>query len=254
MKKIDRFPGMLGRSVVSREYVTRTGRTGVQHTQKIVLTPEQEAWLRRWFPETENGVLAQAAGMSPSSLSRLARDFGLKKSEAGMHAIMKRQGKKAKKSNERNGLYERLRANGPSEATKAGTAKMWEDIRAGRRLHPMHVLKARHPRRYRKMIEQRSATRRELIRKEKWRVYYGLRQQSALPFIRVNNYTKSQSNHRYNAQRRGYFVMEDCSEASGERYNIYYDQDTQRSERFERNLRADGFTLIEYIEYDPHND
>ena len=36
-------------------------------------------------------------------------------------------------------------------------------------------------------------------------------------------YTKRQTSHRYNALKRGYIIMEDCSEQGGERYNIYYD-------------------------------
>ena len=61
----------------------------------------------------------------------------------------------------------------------------------------------------------------------------------------VTHYTKSQRNHRYNAIKRGYWVYEDWSEAGGERYNIYYDADTERSQIFEKNLVADGFNVID---------
>jgi hypothetical protein len=61
-------------------------------------------------------------------------------------------------------------------------------------------------------------------------------------------YTKSQTSHRYNALRRGYILMTDCSEQGGERYNIYYDKDTERAEIFERNLIADGFHIKEWKE------
>ena len=37
--------------------------------------------------------------------------------------------------------------------------------------------------------------------------------------------------------------MEDCSESGGERYNIYYDNQTHRSEKFENNLISDGFNV-----------
>jgi hypothetical protein len=40
--------------------------------------------------------------------------------------------------------------------------------------------------------------------------------------------------------------MEDCSEQSGERYNIYYDDLTDRAPIFERNLIKDGFNLMKY--------
>ena len=61
-------------------------------------------------------------------------------------------------------------------------------------------------------------------------------------------YTKRQTSHRYNALKRGYIVMQDCSEQGGERYNIYFDQDTERSPIFENNLLKDGFKLHKWIE------
>ena len=61
-------------------------------------------------------------------------------------------------------------------------------------------------------------------------------------------YTRRQIHHRHQALLKGYYYMEDCSEQSGERYNIYYDENTERSEKFERNLQKDGFTLIKWTE------
>jgi hypothetical protein len=61
-------------------------------------------------------------------------------------------------------------------------------------------------------------------------------------------YTKSRTSHRYNALRRGYIVMEDCTEQGGERYNIYYDNETERATIFEQNLINDGFNLLKWIE------
>ena len=61
-------------------------------------------------------------------------------------------------------------------------------------------------------------------------------------------YTKRQTSHRYNALKRGYIIMQDCSEHGGERYNIYYDNDTERAPIFERNLINDGFKLLKWHE------
>ena len=61
-------------------------------------------------------------------------------------------------------------------------------------------------------------------------------------------YTRRQTAHRYNALKRGYIIMEDCSEQGGERYNIYYDSDTQRTPIFERNLLKDGFHIKEWTD------
>ena len=43
-------------------------------------------------------------------------------------------------------------------------------------------------------------------------------------------------------------IMDDCSEQGGERYNIYYDNETKRSPIFERNLLKDGFHLKQWID------
>ena len=61
-------------------------------------------------------------------------------------------------------------------------------------------------------------------------------------------YTRRQVAHRYNALKRGYIVMEDCTEQGGERYNIYYDDQTQRTPIFEKNLINDGFQIIKWYE------
>ena len=59
-------------------------------------------------------------------------------------------------------------------------------------------------------------------------------------------YTTSQTSHRYNALRRGYILADDCSEGSGYRYVIYYDNETRRAPQFEQNLMRYGFRLEEW--------
>lgn len=212
---------------------------------KYVLTEEQRSWLTRWFPTVENGRLLEATGMSHSTLHRFARDLGLKKSEKGMHAIMKRQGQKAKATCENNGWYDSIRGKCPSAATIAGSKRMWQEIREGKRDTPYRVMRRKSPKRYRECMARKSEARKELIRSERRRALFGLDRKTRLN-VPVDCYTSRQANHRYNALRRGYFVMADCSEGSGERFNIYFDEETERSERFERNLKADGFRVVAY--------
>ena len=64
----------------------------------------------------------------------------------------------------------------------------------------------------------------------------------------MGKYNRRQVSHRHNALKRGYIIMEDCSEQGGERYNIYYDNETKRSPIFERNLLKDGFQLKQWSE------
>jgi hypothetical protein len=42
--------------------------------------------------------------------------------------------------------------------------------------------------------------------------------------------------------------MEDCTEQGGERYNIYYDNETERAPIFEKNLLKDGFHIKQWID------
>ena len=238
--KIDPFPGTLTKQPVP------TGRSYGGRAMKWVLTTEQREWFCKWFPEEENSRLMKASGMSHSTLHRFARQFGLTKSPKGIKRIKKRQAAHIKKVCEANGYYDSLRGRRPSEAAMKGTAQMWQEIRAGKREHPTRIMKRKNPRKYRKWMERKSIERKETIRKEMRRVIYGMERKTKLKCIVLCPYTRRQTSHRYNALKRGYIVMQDCSEQGGERYNIYFDQDTERSPVFENNLLKDGFTVKEW--------
>lgn len=218
-------------------------RGGKNHHEAI-LNEEQKAWLVRWYPVTENKRLAKAMGVSLEAMRNYARRLGVKgKSATGMAAIRKRAGKAAAKTNERNGCYERKRGKPVSEATRQGQIKRWQDVREGRRLSPMEELKQRDPKAYAENMRLKSELRKEMIRKEKRRVIYGLERKTSLKIVVMNPYTRSQTCHRHSALKRGYLLDTDCSEGSPGRYVIYYDDETQRSARFEANCIKDGFTF-----------
>lgn len=246
--KIDPFPGVLTAQMVDRPFTTKLGKAGCQRVKAWVLTDEQRAWFCRWFPEEENSRLMAASGMSHSTLHRFARELGLTKSEKGWKRIKKRQAAHIKRVCEKNGYYDSMRGRQPSEACRKATAQMWQEIREGKREHPAHIMRRENPRKYRQWMQRKSQERRETIRKEQRRVLYGMERKTRLKCIVMCKYTRSQVAHRYNALKRGYIIMEDCTEQSGERYNIYYDHDTERSTLFERNLLKDGFQLKEWTE------
>lgn len=246
--KIDPFPGVLTLQFVDRPFTTKLGKEGCQHVKAWVLTDEQRAWFCRWFPEEENSRLMKASGMTHSTLHRFARELGLTKSPKGIKRIRKRQAAHIKRVCERNGYYDSMRGRQPSEACLKAIAQMWQDIREGKREHPARIMKRENPRKYRKWMENRSKERKETIRKEMRRVLYGMERKTRLKCIVMCKYTRRQVSHRHNALKRGYIIMEDCSEQGGERYNIYYDNETQRSPIFERNLLKDGFHLKQWSE------
>ena len=244
--KIEPFPGTLTLQFVDRPFTTKLGKAGCQRVKAFVLSDEQKAWLCKWFPEVENSLLSEASGMSLSALHRFARELGLTKSVKGLHGIMKRQAKLCKKTNEANGYYDSLRGRPVSEACRKATAQMWQDIRDGKREHPFRVMKRTNPRKYRNWMRRKSEERKETIRKEKRRILLGLKRKTRLTTVVMCRFTKSQMAHRYNALKRGYILMQDCSEQGGERYNIYYDDQTERAPIFERHLLADGFRILEW--------
>ena len=246
--KIDPFPGVLTLQFVDRPFTTKLGKAGCQHVKAWVLTDEQRAWFCKWFPEEENSRLMKASGMNHSTLHRFARELGLTKSPKGIKRIRKRKAAHIKRVCERNGYYDSMRGRQPSEACLKATAKMWQDIREGKREHPAIIMKRENPRKYRKWMENRSKERKETIRKEMRRVLYGMERKTRLKCIVMCKYTRRQVSHRHNALKRGYIIMDDCSEQGGERYNIYYDNETKRSPIFERNLLKDGFHLKQWID------
>jgi len=209
---------------------------------KVSLTAEQEEWLCRWYPTIENSRLMDASGLSHSTLHRLAREKGLTKSEEGMRGIKRRQTTALMRTCRKNGYYKSLKGKAPSEACVDGYRKY---LKSERYKHPMIIMKEKNPRKYKATVKRRREERKELIRKEKLRLLYGMPKKTNLPdslFV-MAPYTRSQTSHRYNALKRGYFLSEDKSEKGGERYIIFYDDNTRRSALFEKNCIADGFTF-----------
>ena len=210
---------------------------------RLIINKEQREWLCQWFPTIENKRLAKAMGISQSKLHCFAHELGLTKSEAGWRAIKRRQVKAMAKTNRKNGCYDRKRGHAPSEETLEGNRRRWEEYRQGLRESPQATAKRKNPMKWKASLKKRSDDRREMIRKEKRRIIYGLERKTNLKVVVMKPYTRSQIAHRHNAMKRGYLLDMDCSEGQPGRYVIYYDDDTERSAKFEANCIADGFTF-----------
>lgn len=207
---------------------------------RLVLNDEQREWLCRWFPVTENKRLAKAMGVSLYKLHCFAIELNLTKSEEGLRAIKQRQTKAMAKTNHKNGCYDRKRGHAPSDATMEGLRRRWEKIRAGLQELPQDIAKRKHPMKWKASLKKRSENRKEMVRKEKRRIIYGLERKTKLKAV-MTPYKRSQRHHRCSALKRGYLLDMDCSEGQPGRYVIYYDDETQRSAKFEANCIKDGF-------------
>ena len=210
---------------------------------RLILNEEQRKWLCRWFPTTENNRLAKAMGISLYKLHCFVKELNLTKSEAGMKAIKRRQTKAMTKTNYRNGCYDRKRGHPMSEATIAGRRRWLDEYRKGLREWPTKAMKEHDPKRYQALQKKCSQSRKKIIAKEKMRILYGLERKTSLKVVVMKPYTRSQIAHRFNAIKRGYLLDADCSEGQPGRYVIYYDDETERSAKFEANCIADGFTF-----------
>lgn len=209
---------------------------------KIVLSDEQQSWLRTFYPVIENPRLIKVSGLTHSVLHRFAREFGLSKSEEGLKAIKRRQAIHIKRVCEKNGYYDSLRGKKPSQKC----LDAYKDyLHSDRYEHPLKKMKRERPRAYAARMKKKGRERKELIRMERCRDHYGLERKTKLN-IPMQPFSRRQVGHRYNALRRGYLLAADCSEGTGERYIIYFNRSTQRSPMFERNCINDGFTFKEY--------
>lgn len=211
---------------------------------RITLTPEQEAWVRRYFPTTKGATMRAMMGVSLSTFYRLVRSLGVSKTAATRARIYRACGKKGRETCERNGYYDSLRGKQLSPQCMEASRQRWLRVKDGELPSPRAQMRKERPRAYKQMVERVAVKRRRLIRMEKLRLMSGMAKETKLK-LALNPYTRSQANHRCNALKRGYWFYEDCSEQGGERYNIYYDQDTERLPRFEENLRNDGFNVLD---------
>ena len=210
---------------------------------RIELSSDQEQWLRSHFHYMENRRIMAATGLSDGALHRFARQFGLVKSAAGLRAIKKHQAAHIKQLLTENGYYASLKGN-ISQACRDGFRAYQASDRYE---HPLRIIRKRNPRKYKRLMAERSEARTALVRKEKAKDLFGLPRATKL-HLPMRKYTKQQLCYRYAARLRGY-LLPDKREGSGTRYVIYWDGTTRRGVRFEENLRKAGFIVTEK-EYD----
>ena len=195
-----------------------TPRKPKRDTTRIVLTDDQQQWLRDNYATTLNKDCAAHLGISESSLHRWARQLGLTKDPDWFHAL----------------VLERCR--------------MMAAVNRGPGNHGKKNLHLGEPHRFRKgqtnrerygeenerrRIQRSAATRRETIRKERMRVRWGLPQETKLRVI-----SNPQARYaRYALKIRGYIIP-----ARGS-MEAYWDENTTRSAIVENNAAQVGIKV-----------
>lgn len=194
------------------------------------LTPELEAHFVRLYPVTMNRDMMRLFGISFSTMQRFKRQLGLQKK---MKTIRHKQAQVAKKICEQNGWYDSLRGKAPSEACMEATRKLRAEG-----FHPMKALRKKNKRRYDRICEQRSERRKELMRRERLRVDWGIGQNTNL-HIPYDPYGRKRSTFKNCCKQVGY-IPGNAHDPS-ERWTIYYTQETKRGELREKHGTALGF-------------
>ena len=202
----------------------------VRGLKTYYLTPELERHFRRLFPVTMNRDMMRLFGISHTTIERFKCDLGLSKN---MRTIRHKHAQQVKRTCEENGYYDSLRGKQPSEACIDAAKR-----KRASGFHPMKALKQKNPRKYRRVVQQLSEARRELIRKERIRVNWGLGQDTNI-HIPYDPYGKKQKNFRHTCQAVGYIPGNAHDPA--ERWKIFYTQDTKRGTIREQHGTALGF-------------
>lgn len=177
---------------------------------KITLTEKQEKWLKTHFLHTKNAEIAEKLGISETSVHRIVRVLGLKKSPQFMAKCMRATVEAAKQSHIKNGTYPPKGYAIPNrEKTQFKPGETTRD-RIGAKREAVRIQKS-------------AEAMRQLRKKEKARVLFGLEQRTRLKVVRV---PQGKISLRCYLKKLGYILDE------AERI-AYYTDTTTRGKRIE---------------------
>lgn len=173
------------------------------------MTEEQEVWLAKHFKHTKNAEIAQRLGVSETTLHRMARARGLKKTPQFINKCNKAMVEAAHRSHILNGTYP------PKGYVIPGREKNQYKLGEPRRkLSPK-----REAERYRKCV----ASRKETYKLERARAVFGLPQETKM---RVKRQPRAKISLRWYLKKRGY-IVDDVAHIA------YYTAETQRGAKLE---------------------
>ncbi len=191
--------------------------------KKINFTDEQLAWLSAHFADTKNAEIAARLGCGESTLHRVARRLGLKKSREFMSSVNRASLEACWQANKGEGNHgkKNLVVHGVRYRFKKGE-------------RPIDRHGAEGEARRRKKLR---ATRNDIIRRERLRIKWGLPQLTKIKLVLDKKAGQLQRMARYALKQRGYIVSRGAKV-------IYYDGSTQRSAIVERNAVKKGLTIL----------
>lgn len=178
-------------------------------TGKVMeITASQEAWLVKHYKHTKNAEVAAHLGISESTMHRIVRKLGLKKTPQFMRKCQQATTAAAKESHLRNGTYPPKGYVIPNRPTFPKGVSNVE--RFGKRKEAERISKS---------TESREKTRKS----ERARATFGLPQRTKLRVIPI---PRAKVYLRWYLKSRGYILDEIARVA-------YYDENTKRGKRIE---------------------
>lgn len=183
------------------------------------------------YPVYSNPRIMEWFGLSYHTVRHLAQRYGLEKD---MTVIRRQQALDAKATCERNGYYDSIRGRRPTEACIAGTRRKWAEG-----FCPVTHLKQTNPRKFKEYTEKQSKIRKELFRRERQRLMYGLPTKTHIN-VKLTPLPHAASSQKYSMfSRNNYFYDPDHPTW------ICYDSQTRRSPRMEATAKKHGLRVVE---------
>lgn len=157
--------------IAAKHGLRRSARLRSELCGGKALTDKELDWLVKRYAGTDNFTLADTLGVSESTLHRLARRFGLKKSPAYMRKCQRETAAAAKYFRDKSGLNEAMRGV-YSENLQKGAAYQFRRGENNRQRNGDENERNR--------VISAAVTRRETIRRERARIKAGLPQKTKL--------------------------------------------------------------------------
>lgn len=186
---------------------------------KVYLTREQIEWFRANFADTTNAEIMARLNLKMATLHRLARAYGLTKSNEFMAEWQKKITEFARAANARNNWPPK----GYIIPNRHGFEKGVTNL--------MRLGPEREAERIRKSRERRNAT----IASDRLRIKWGLEQRTKM---KLTGFFPAKANVRYQMRKLGYIV-----ERGGQTATIT--PQTRRSEHYEKRCMEVGIKLIQ---------
>lgn len=158
---------------------------------KIVLAPDQEKWLIAHFKHTKNEEIMARLGLTHSTLHRIARDLGLKKTRQFIKKCQLNAAQMGREACIVSGRYAALKGKRPPN----GDANCFKKGQSNRDRFS--------PKRYKEINEKRRQTWLQTRAKDRARFTFGFEQKTKFRFVKQ---PKSKVSYRYNMKKKGYIV------------------------------------------------